>query len=229
MRWTDLLFAHWPVRAADVAARLPPGLMLDRFDGAAWIGVIPFRMEQVHFRGAPVLPGHEHFLEMNVRTYVRDEKTGSAGVYFFSLDTNSVVAAVGARAGYRLPYYVARMNVEVSFDEIRYRSERLFSVERAVLAARYRAAGFENALPAAKPGSIEHFLTERYTLFTFSSGRVIRGDIQHRQWILQPAEAEFRDLSVAAAQGFRFADTRPLLHYSEVQDMLAWPPRIVGG
>ncbi|HLH02701.1 MAG TPA: DUF2071 domain-containing protein [Bryobacteraceae bacterium] len=226
MRWTDLLFAHWPVPASDIARLLPPGLTVDTFDGSGWLGIIPFRMEQVQLRGAPVLPGQHHFLEMNVRTYVREQHSGDPGVYFFSLDTNNFPSMLGARAWYRLPYYWARMNIAVIRGNIAYNSRRLLSGRPANLFVRYRGAGFAHALPFSKPGSIEHFLTERYALFTFSGGRIIRGDIQHRPWILEPAEAEFAQASVAAAEGFCLPATAPLLHFSESQDILAWPPRI---
>ena len=227
MRWTDLLFAHWPVPAAEIAQQLPRGLSVDTYDGTGWLGVIPFRMEQVRLRNGPILPGQDHFLEMNVRTYVRESTRGDPGVYFFSLDTNNFAAALGARAWYRLPYYWARMAIAASPTAIEYESHRLFSAREAALRVRYRGKGFDCALPVSKPGSIEHFLTERYALFTHSRGRIIRGDIQHRQWILEPAEAEFEHTSVVGAQGFALPDRPPLLHFSESQDILAWPPQIV--
>jgi uncharacterized protein YqjF (DUF2071 family) len=225
MRWTDLLFAHWPVSAEQVAARLPPGLAVDTFDQTAWIGIVPFRMEQVRLRGAPVLPGHRHFLEMNVRTYVRDLRSGHAGVYFFSLDASNALAVWAARAWYRLPYYLARMQVQPYGRALRYDSCRLFSARRADLRVEYQRAGFDRALPPSRPGTLAHFLTERYALFTELGEQIVRADIQHRPWILEPAEAEFRDLSVASAEGFPLLSGAPLLHFSEVQDMLAWLPK----
>ena len=39
-RWNDLLFAHWPVPAAQIDRLLPSGLVVDIFDGSAWVGVV---------------------------------------------------------------------------------------------------------------------------------------------------------------------------------------------
>ncbi|HEU4981783.1 MAG TPA: DUF2071 domain-containing protein, partial [Acidobacteriaceae bacterium] len=70
-RWNDLLFAHWPVPATEIAPLVPPGLCVDTFDGSAWVGVVPFWMDQIHTRGLPAIPGANRFPELNLRTYVR--------------------------------------------------------------------------------------------------------------------------------------------------------------
>ncbi|MCA8944406.1 MAG: DUF2071 domain-containing protein, partial [Planctomycetes bacterium] len=70
MNWDDLLFLHWPVSAAALQERLPRGLEVDTFDGAAWVGVVPFFM-RMRFRGLPPLPGGHRFPELNLRSYVR--------------------------------------------------------------------------------------------------------------------------------------------------------------
>src|ERR1700712_4837501 len=88
-RWNDLLFAHWPIPAAQLAALLPASLEPDTFDGYAWIGVVPFHMDRVRTRAigsfAFTTPGTGRFAELNLRTYVRSRATGLQGVYFFSL------------------------------------------------------------------------------------------------------------------------------------------------
>ena len=70
MRWTDLLFAHWPMDPAVLAPLVPPELTVDTFDGRAWLGIVPFRMEDVAPRGLPAVPRLSVFPELNVRTYV---------------------------------------------------------------------------------------------------------------------------------------------------------------
>jgi uncharacterized protein YqjF (DUF2071 family) len=51
----DLLFAHWPVNAAQLRAKVPAEFTLDLFDGSA-AGIVPFRMTNVVPRGVPALP-----------------------------------------------------------------------------------------------------------------------------------------------------------------------------
>lgn len=225
MSWTDLLFAHWPVPARELSPLLPIDYDIDTFDGTAWVGVVPFRMEHVRLRGLPQVPGLDRFLEANVRTYVRDRRTGQHGVYFFSLEAAHPLAVGIARAWYRLPYHLAHMRMRKTGEVWRYVSRRLLVTSRTALRAAYESGG--QSLPLAKPGSIEHFLTERYALFTHSKTRLMRADIHHRPWDLEPADGEFFDLSLASAQGIKLPPVRPLLHFSARQDVLAWAPRII--
>src|SRR5262245_66425358 len=67
--WTDLLFAHWPVAPTALRGRVPPLLEIERYDGQAWLGVIPFGMQGVRPRGIPSLPRPSRFLQLHVRTY----------------------------------------------------------------------------------------------------------------------------------------------------------------
>src|SRR5262245_53933351 len=70
MRWHDLLFAHWPVRAEQLRPLVPYELEIDTYDGWAWLGVIPFQLSGVRLRGTPNMCSLA-FPELNVRTYVR--------------------------------------------------------------------------------------------------------------------------------------------------------------
>ena len=101
-RWNDLLFAHWPVPAGEIASLLPPGLVADTFDGSAWVGVVPFWMDRIRLRGMPLIPGANHFPELNLRTYVRERNSNMAGVYFFSLDAANPAAVAVARMFFKL-------------------------------------------------------------------------------------------------------------------------------
>ena len=83
MRWTDLLFAHWPLPASELSPLIPDGFNIDVYEGTAWVGVVPFRMENTRLRGLPPFPGTDRFPEANVRTYVTEAKSGHPGVFFF--------------------------------------------------------------------------------------------------------------------------------------------------
>ena len=62
--WRDLLFAHWPVPVQAVRRLIPPGLEVDTFDGATWLGIVPFRMAGVMLRPLPDLPWISAFPEL---------------------------------------------------------------------------------------------------------------------------------------------------------------------
>ncbi len=225
MVWRDLLFAHWPLPAASVRPLVPPVLELDTFDGAAWVGIVPFRMDGFALRGAVRPPGVAAFLELNVRTYVTYR--GRPGVFFFSLDADSPLAVAGARAIFRLPYFRARMAAETGPGGVAFSSTRTDRrIGPGALDARYRAIGPPRL---AVPGDLAHFLTERYCLYAVPGHeRVLRTDVHHRPWPLRPAEAEFDANGVADAHGIALPPDRPVLHLAERLDVVGWLPERAG-
>ena len=220
--WHDLLFAHWPLPETVLRPHIPAGLAIDTFAGQGWLGVVPFRMSGVRLRGTPAVLWLSAFPELNVRTYVvANEKPG---VWFFSLDAGNALAVAAARAWFHLPYFRASMSCEERNDWIEYRSERTHrGAAGGVLQGRYRPV---DAVFSTPSGSLEHFLTERYCLYTADgSGRIIRGEIHHAPWPLQPAEAELTKNTMAEAAGFSLPAVRPLLHFSKRQDVVVWRPQ----
>ncbi len=222
MRWVDLLFAHWPVDASGLAGLLPPDLELDTYDDQAWLGIVPFRMEDVAPRGLPAPPLCGAFPEVNLRTYVRHR--GRGGVWFLSLDGASRVTVEGARTFFHLPYYRAEMTAESDGDTIDYRSRR---TDRrgapAELALRYRPTG---PVEPAVAGSLEAWLTDRMRVFAVGlDGRLWRTEVRHAPWPLQPAEADIRVQSLVAAQGLTLPAISPHLRYSRRLDVRGWWPR----
>lgn len=218
-RWHDLLFAHWRVPAESLRPLIPKGLELDLFQGQAWLGVVPFRMTGVRPRLVPPLPWLSAFPELNVRTYVVAE--GKPGVWFFSLDAGNPLAVKAARAWFRLPYYCARMNIREEGGRTLYSSVRTHKgAASAEFHGNYRAVG--EPFSAAQ-GTLEHFLTERYCLYTAKpQGRIYRGEIHHGPWPLQLAEAEIQHNTMTDALGIRLPQELPLLHFSRRQDVVVW-------
>lgn len=219
-RWHDLLFAHWRCPVAELRSLIPQPIEIETFDGSAWIGVVPFFMSGVRVRAAPPLPTAHAFAELNVRTYVTLD--GRPGVWFFSLDAASLLAVAGARIGVRLPYFRASMSIARNGDEVAYSSERWALGGRpAAFSARYRPAG-EVYSPA--PATLDHFLTERYCLYSSARRRIWRVDIHHPRWPLQPAEAAIERNSMIAAAGIRPLGGEPLLHFARFQEVHCWWP-----
>ncbi len=215
--WHDLLFAHWPVAPEVVRGLLPAGLTPDTFDGAAWVGVVPFVMRGVRPRGIPPVPWLSGFPEINVRTYVT--VGGKPGVWFWSLDAGNPVAVAIARGIFHLPYFNARFTVATGRDgAISYGSTR--GAGQGRFAATYRPTG---APARSVPGTLAHFLTERYCLYTTDGrGRLVRGDIRHAAWPLQPAEADIPTNTLALAAGITLPEQPPLLHFARRLDVLIW-------
>lgn len=222
--WSDLLFAHWPVPVEALRPLLPADLPLDTFDGAAWLGVVPFRMSGVHPRHLPPLPWVSAFPELNVRTYVtRDDRPG---VYFFSLDAGNRVAVALARRLFLLPYFHASM-LAARGHAIAYLSERS---HRGAPPARFVASYAPSGSAAiATPGSLAHFLTARYCLYAHDgAGRLYRAEIDHAPWPLQPATATIAANTMTAAIGIALPDEPPLLAFARRLEVHVWPLRPVG-
>jgi uncharacterized protein len=216
--WHDLLFAHWPLPAAAVRPHVPEQLALDTFDGQCWVGVIPFWMSGIHARGFPPVPGLSGFEELNVRTYVN--YGGKPGVYFFSLDAASLPAVLAARAFYYLPYFHAVMKAEESKGAIFYFSRRRES--KAEFRGSYRPTG---EVFQAERGSLAHWFTERYCLYTVHRGAVYRCEIHHPQWPLQNATAKIEMNTMVASAGIDLPETPPMLHFARRLEVLVWALR----
>ena len=214
--WLDLLFAHWPIPHDELRPLVPSQLPLDTFDGRCWLGVAPFRMRNVRPRLTPPLPWISSFPELNVRTYTTLE--GKPGVYFFSLDAANSLAVWAARTFYRLPYFQAKMTVSTENNSIVYHSRR--RTGDAEFRATYAPV---KPVELRSPGTLEHWLSERYCLYTVAHGQVYRGDIHHLPWPLQDARADIAVNSMASAAGIELRVRPPLLHFARRLDVLIWP------
>lgn len=226
MRWEKLLFLHWPLPPATLAPLLPPDVTLETFRGAAWLGIVPFIMRDVHPRFLPSLPGISGFPELNVRTYVN--VSGVPGVWFFSLEAASPLAVRLARTGFHLPYFNARMRAQVSGEEVRFESRRThYRAAPASFSARYRPVPG----PPSADADLTHFLTARYCLYSADTeAKLFRADIFHAPWRLARADVELVGPPDAMTRqlGLDLPAPPPLVHYAERTDVRAGLPYRVG-
>ena len=222
-RWNDLLFLHYSVAPEILRPLIPEALRLDTYDQRAWLSITPFVLDQLRPHGGLRLPVISRFPELNVRTYVTYE--GKPGVFFFSLDAGNLSAVWGARVFYRLPYWKASMEVKGRGSEkIEYSSKREHGPQPAVFRATYHPAGppFH-----AVPGSIRHFLTERYCLYAFNRRRLYRANIHHLPWSLQEAEYEIEENTMASVAGIELSPQPELANFSRELKVLVWAPERV--
>jgi uncharacterized protein YqjF (DUF2071 family) len=212
-RWDDLLFAHWPVEPDALRRHLPTGVEPDEREGLAWVGVVAFRMTDT--RAGRVLPprGLGSIPELNVRTYVR--VAGRPGVWFLTLDTSSPLFVGVGRSLYGLGYRRADMIVAREGSRIYYVSTH----GPNSFVASYEPVG--RASPT-EPGSLEHWLVERYRLFARRAGALVTAEVAHPPWLLQTADAHI-ELNTLAPAGIELAGP-PLLHFSRGVDALISPP-----
>jgi uncharacterized protein YqjF (DUF2071 family) len=189
-------------------------LELDLFDGRPWLTVSAFRVSGARLRGFPPAPGLSSFAQVNVRTYVRHEDR--PGIWFLGLDLSS--AAVPVLRALGLPAHRARVSIERRGAGFEASCAREDADRPRVLSARWQPSG-----PAAEPepGSLEHFLVERFRLYARGRrGSLRQAEAHHRPWALQPAVGEI-ELNTLVPGGIALSGEL-LLHYSHRQDFLVW-------
>ena len=220
--WRDLTFLHWPVSVESFRPLIPSGLRIDTFEGQAWLGIIPFWMS-FRLRNLPGVPWVSTFAEINVRTYVRLDDV--PGVWFLSLDCSNCFVANIARAWYGLRYFSARTVVEPGDTGVRYLSRRSNTEQLA----RFEASCKPNKDSfQSKPGTLTHWLTERYHLYALNwRGHLLRAQVHHEPWILHDAEVSLNTNTMADAHGITLPTVRPLVHFARHTDVLVWAPEKV--
>jgi uncharacterized protein YqjF (DUF2071 family) len=154
-------------------------------------------MRHVRPVDVPPLPLLSDFLELNLRTYVRDRQ-GRPGVWFFSLDANQPIAVLVARLAFGLNYRLRIMSARREPDN--WMLYQCRSVPRSV-AQRYRYRATGRSQPATA-GSLEFFLLERYRLFAERNQRILSGRVYHVPYEFTSAEIEPVDGRVFDSSGF---------------------------
>jgi len=198
-RWSDLTFLHWRVEPNRVAPLLPSGVRPDIFDGATWVGLIPFLLDRATLFGSPPVPYVGSFVEVNVRLYGVDE-SGRRGVVFLSLEASRLAAVLAARAVFGLPYQWARTRMTVTAEA---------GVGDTISYSSRRHGGGPSSRILSRPGeriepdSLADFLTARWGLFTAHRGRTIFLPNEHEPWEVHSAELLELDDELVSAAGLR--------------------------
>lgn len=220
-RWRQLLFLHWPVPTEVLRPLVPATLQLDGYEGVAYVGLIPFWLDGLRPVGVPDALALR-FLETNVRTYVVHERAGP-GVYFFSLDAGSRLAVLGARLGFGLPYHLARARLALQGDVYGYQMERFGGYKPRIEAA-YTVG---EPRGTAEPGSLAHFLIERYRLYV-QRGQVLQKlEVRHSPYPLHDVTLHRVNDRMIAAAGLPEPVGAPLTHYSPGVDVETYAPEVV--
>ena len=199
--------------AERVRPLVPAALTLDPHEGHVWVTLIPFLIAESRPSWLPPALANA-FLETNLRTYVRGPD-GEPGIYFFSLEAASPIAVAGARLGFGLPYFLAAMSRRVADDRIVYTSRRRHGGP-AELAVTWTAG---ETTGIAAPGSREHFLIERYTLYVERRAGLFRGRVRHAPYPLRRASIETLSETLLAAAGLPAPEGPPLCQHSPGVDV----------
>ncbi|TGL77070.1 YqjF family protein [Leptospira yasudae] len=218
--WEDLAFLHWEIPLGFLEEVLPKGLSADTHQGKAYIGLVPFRMKGVRPTYLPPLPWLSTFPELNVRTYVQAQD--KPGVYFFSLDASNPLVVEIARKFFHLPYLNADMTLQRKNIQKTFYSNR---TDSRAAPARFHAVYQPISEPyRSRPGTLEHWLTERYCLYCKdSSERIYRAEVHHLPWSLQKGECKIYENTILQSHRISVLQTEPLIHYSHSLKVALYP------
>jgi uncharacterized protein YqjF (DUF2071 family) len=230
--WRDISFVHWRVEPALVASWLPRGVHPDIHDGGAWVGLIPFHMVDAGIGHGPAVPHLGTFLETNVRVYSVDDQDRH-GVVFCSLEAERLAVALGANAGFGVPYKYARMSRSPGIEALALgdptgRRLRYETVRRTRAGPR---SLIEVTIGAeiSEPSPLDLFLTARFGLHSSVLGRTVWIPNTHRPWPLRQAELVHLDDELLGAVGFADVADRPpdsVLFSTGVETVFGLPQRV---
>ncbi|MBQ1124187.1 DUF2071 domain-containing protein [Streptomyces sp. B15] len=205
--WLTQTFVDWPYRPETVQALLPEGLVVDEYDGVAWVGLTPFLMTGVRPAGVPAaLPGLPTFPETNLRTYVR-HRDGRDGLWFLSLEV-ACPAMLAARA-IGAPYHLGTLDVSTEGGILAYAGSRRAD------GASYRLTVRTGNRLEPRPADRAVWLTSRWRAYTRRFGMLWETPVEHEPWPLAEAAVDVPEETLTTAAGLPAPLGEPVTHFSE--------------
>ncbi len=203
-RWVHLAMLNYEVEPSLLQGRVPPGTVLDAFEGKTFVSMVGFRFLDTRVLGVPV-PFHRSFEEVNLRFYVRRETDGELrrGVVFVKEIVPRAAIAWVARRLYNENYVALPMGHE---DEVG-------RVPEPRVAYRWRHAGRTDHLTVRVGGSPylpdeageEAFITEHYWGYVRQrDGATLEYRVEHPRWRVWRASYAALDCDVSALYGPEF-------------------------
>jgi hypothetical protein len=213
----DLLIVTWRRDPAQMARRLPGGLVPVEHGGAAYSSALLFRNRALR----PVPFGFPRFSgpQVNVRSYVVDPITAQPGaVYFHSLELDAQTVSAFSRALFRVPF-----------------GHRSFAIESSRHPARWSAQGDGVDIVAAEsssphpfaPALIDLWSNSHSGYFATASGRLKGWSIWHRPQMLRSMALEKFSLAPAARIGLEGIEPVSVYLVDSIDYEVYLPPRTI--
>ena len=217
--WKNVFFAHWPILPERLRSSIPSSLDIDTYQQMAWLGVVIFEIEGIYFRGLSPISVVFRFPEVNLRTYVQHK--GKPGVFFLSLDVGNWASLAISKRWYHLPYCKAKISYRKEGNTFHCQSVRNGNSNNPITFKGSFTTDLRSYFP--EEGTIDHWLTERYCLYSLDrKGNIYCGDIHHKPWSLQKAQAVLSNNTLPAPFGIDISEDEPILHFSKGLDALFW-------
>ncbi|MFD5268958.1 YqjF family protein [Streptomyces sp. NPDC058335] len=203
--WLTQTFVHWRFRPEAVQALLPRELVVDEYEGAAWVGLTPFVMADVRPPGIPaVVPGLPTFAETNLRTYVRHRQRGD-GLWFLSIEVAFPLMLAARAVG--APYNPGTLSVSASGGTVSYAGSRWIG------GASYRLTVRPG--DPVEPTERDVWLTSRWRAYTRRLGMIWETPVEHEPWPLADAAVDVLEETLTTTAGLPAPLGEPVVHFSK--------------
>jgi uncharacterized protein YqjF (DUF2071 family) len=217
-RWHDVAFLHWRFDPDRITPLLPRGVAIDTYDGAAWVTLTPFAVERSRPPVVPPIPGLSNFVESNVRTYVVGPD-GRDGLWFLTLETNSLSTTIAARTALGVPYRWSTMDRRREGNQVTYSSRR-----RLVEPAPHHRTTVTTSSERLANRPLAAWLTGRWRAWSSAAGRLVVVPVEHEPWPISDAALVDHDDTLLRSVGLPEPAGEPVVHAAPgVMARLGWP------
>jgi uncharacterized protein len=220
--WQHCSFLHWSFEPAVLRPRVPPNLDLDIHDGRAWVSLISFAIPTMRPGRLPPIPGLRSGAESHLRTYVIDV-LGRRGIWMVSVDIDPLLAAVGGRFPFLLPYWWASISIDRGEGSV-----RCTAIRRVIGGGRLDVdLAIGRRLPRRELSELDDFLTARWMLYAGIPSVLTAITTDHPPWVLRRTTVGRLEQTVTRAAGLPDPDAPPIAHFSDGVTARLSPPRRV--
>jgi len=182
--WQDLVMLNYEVEPTLLRRYIPPGTVLDSFEGRTYVSLVGFQFCHTKLLGRFPVPFHVNFEEVNLRFYVRRQEGSEnrRGVVFIAEVVPRRAIATTARLVYGENYTRLQMRHRIAAERPNKTVEYQWQIGKQWCRLSAQTVG----LPThPQEGSLEQFITEHY--WGYSAQRTGRGGcieyhVSHPPW-----------------------------------------------
>lgn len=180
--WRDLVMLNYEVDRTLLEDYVPPGTVLDSFEGRTYVTLVAFQFRHTKLFGSLAIPFHANFDEVNLRFYVRrnDGNEDRRGVVFIAEIVPRWAVAKFARLAYGENYVCLPMKHRINMNGAAKTAEYGWQLNGAWC----RIFAETSAVPThPADGSLEQFITEHYWGYSAQrNGDALEYHVSHVPW-----------------------------------------------
>jgi uncharacterized protein YqjF (DUF2071 family) len=203
-KWTNLLMVNYEVDPAILQKHLPPGTVLDTWEGKTLVSMVGFLFQETSVLGIK-WPFHVNFEEVNLRFYVKyfDGKVWKRGAVFVSEIVPKPVIAIMANTLYNEHYMAVPMrhsiiNMDANHTQFIYEWKHKSRWNKLT-------GTVNNDRAPIQPGSAEEFIFEHYWGYNkLSNTKTIEYGVEHISWQIGKVTDFVFDADITGLYGAEF-------------------------